>query len=945
MAPVRVVGLTRLFVRSVADKTKKRPQSVNAIETRRPVSSLPNRSRCFVQPQLPRVVAKQYACRFLSSSDTTTASISTQDRFVSLEQQSRSALIEDAASPCEHSRHCEQLITDWYTLLPHLNSDSQHEAIARMHDLLPLCTSVYCTTNQPLQLALAACAGCHVKHHGSTALSILHMWHDRWGGDLAQAPDRQAYEHVLRAYSSENSLEAAHVAIEITQQLEQWGYTMTPSVTTYALAVQCVGRMLLQQRQHSDRNVNPEIEELAWQLYDDLMSRLVNLVAEKKTVMTAEMQEEVMVAIGVALQCCNTESQASLPSAWFGWAQQWVQLVASSSFYEVDSPALAILDLCTKQLEVSGEEKKLFTLMDEALQEVQRQGEALVFSSTQHYHMALKALQRRSHDDAQSFQRTWLDALDQQRYISIAKSSQGPQNDDALFLFDAGHWNHLMSAYYCAKRYASIEKVWKHMTSTRGIPRDTFSYALILKTLAAQGNAERAHAILRRMLAVDRDRRHVQPTVQHFGSVLVAWSRAASLRKQPGVALAACDQVMQAMKTESQHDPHLQPALMHYEALVRSMGQPEEKERLLETIDTMQQKFVLNRSAYSSIFAALARVGTEETAKFAESLLDEMEKSSSVSPTREYYQSIMLAWARSGSANSIHRCEWLLERLQEQYLASGKDASLLPNASCYISLIRASASQSLKDDPMTCGRRAEEVLDRMTAAVQKGIAEPPNRNVYTAVMQAYVSNQETAIPRDAVKRVENIFQRMTGHPDATPDAFSIGTVISAWSNSDAEDRAENARAILDSMRDKFDAGLLDFKPDHSSFSNTLRACTKTAKTAKDNSILTIATNTLNEMYDYVGGPTDIDFAVMFQIIGYSRHLDEKERLDLASATFQKCCNDGYVSQKITHVLHQFFPRLYYKLPLNKEKRVGRLPVKWTRSLDTEYTKDKMEHST
>lgn len=87
------------------------------------------------------------------------------------------------------------------------------------------------------------------KNHQNArrTLSILEGWTLCFGAHLEWQPIRHHYDWVLQAHAhcggdaneDEERLEAAEVAFEIIQLLEEWSFTMKPTLSTYLWALQC----------------------------------------------------------------------------------------------------------------------------------------------------------------------------------------------------------------------------------------------------------------------------------------------------------------------------------------------------------------------------------------------------------------------------------------------------------------------------------------------------------------------------------------------------------------------------------------------------------------------------------------------------------------------------------------------------------------------------------
>jgi hypothetical protein len=254
-------------------------------------------------------------------------------------------------------------------------------------------------------------------------------------------------------------------------------------------------------------------------------------------------------------------------------------------------------------------------------------------------------------------------------------------------------------------------------------------------------------------------------------------------------------------------------------------------------------------------------------------------------------------------------------------------------------LIESWISARYSDPSIDSGRRAEEILDRMEANAQEGVADPPSKRVYTAVMKAYWKQGEP----DAALKVEGVLKRMTdayeaGNATARPDAHAMATLLYAWARSGAPNKATIAWNILENMRDAFNNGDLSMRPTAYHFGAVINACahTRTEDANEKLEAVKVALMAMNELDSGAfGGPNQYTFRELFFVVG-NQIDDMKERERIASVIFHRCCLEGSVSSSIIRAVRTFVPGLYKDLPVDSEKNL-RLPDQWTRKV-AEYEK-------
>ena len=71
----------------------------------------------------------------------------------------------------------------------------------------------------------------------SEALHVLETWNAKFAGDIERAPNLSDYHVLLGAYRDQP--EASEVANEVLLSLQEWGFSMQPTMETYALAAEC----------------------------------------------------------------------------------------------------------------------------------------------------------------------------------------------------------------------------------------------------------------------------------------------------------------------------------------------------------------------------------------------------------------------------------------------------------------------------------------------------------------------------------------------------------------------------------------------------------------------------------------------------------------------------------------------------------------------------------
>lgn len=775
--------------------------------------------------------------------------------------------------------------------------------------------------------------------NGPKALAILEAWNQVWMGDMERSPTRADYHSVLEAYAvareDDHVLEGSQVALEIVQQLDQWGFTMRPNLLSQSLAVCCVSNVFF----HVDNS--HELGALHQEFQNVVLKRLVDEL-ENATTTEFESEENVhwaTMALGSVIQYyaeCHAlvreEDVVSFLSS--GLIQLWVSLshtysikwneTQSASFVNkqrwqehVGTATISFFKLIEKTStdQVLLDRKTTFQVMNDALRLVEEVNVSPLH--TEHYYRAIKAAKRSNCAD-EELMSDWVQRMQ-------TNHSEFSQEESIGSSEQTKSWNCLMMAFHELEQYDEVLRIWQTWGRSSRVRKDSISFATILKSLAKEGTfkaAEKAHSIWKKMVSAEPTKRYIHPTSQHYAHVMSAWSNTRDPR-----AHAFCQEVMDHLLEESIYNTDLQPGLSHYTSLIGSQGwnrrDAESRKSVFKAInELLESNFELDMQAYRACFAALSRTQSTDGARIAQEMLNQCLKKS-LKPDARCFQAVMRGWAESQSSKALEYCENLIVQLESIYEASGKQSAFRPNSHCYVSMIMAAMYSSEKSGPT-----AESILNRMLDASERNMSDEPDKAVYSAVMKAYAND-------GSVENVERIFRRMEtafneGNFRAAPDARSGAILMHAWAKSEDPEKAFRSRQLLMDMLGEFEGGNLDMMPTIQCFNAALNSCafSESNRPEVKTEIVRVAIETMADMEKCHGEASEYAFRQIFHIIG--RFVDDKvERLDLAAAFFQKCCQAGYVSEHIVRIIKSRIPELYCKIPGDDPSR---LPSKWTRRI-------------
>jgi hypothetical protein len=567
-------------------------------------------------------------------------------------------------------------------------------------------------------------------------------------------------------------------------------------------------------------------------------------------------------------------------------------------------------------------------------------GDGFSLPLTHHYNLGIQAwanLSRRGGGVEANAHQHKLDLLERMQHQHERLTESGILVDPAQVTRAC---NSLMIGNLDAGSTDGMMSVWKAMATTQHLRRDSLSYSIVLKALAEQSSrspeaAMQAHSIWKKMVSVDESKQHVRPHRQHYGWVMVAWSK--SRHRQ---AAQYCQEVFDRLQEESRGNPSMQPDVVHYSTLITTLGwrnDPAAVRKVQSIFQGMKAAGIEpDLAAYAAVLATMARTQSLEGAQRALLLLNELEDLSKepgkedLCPNLACYTSVIYAWARSGSPEASTRCSAVYSRLEDAFERSGQDPALRPNTVVFGALIEVEIMTGRAD----AGDRACELLDRLEIAVADGMAERPDSKVYTKIMTAYWKSGD----KDAVAKSQAVFERMKkayagGNSAAKPDTHSITTLMQAWAKSNAPDKASQTWKLLNGMCDAYRQGDLDMKPTVHAFAAVLNACAYTSspdpKVRRE--AIEIALKTMNELDESFDGPNEVTFRALFQVIG-SQVDDMAERTRMASMIFQRCCQEGCVNGWVIKTIRNCVPPLYKKLPVDSKTLRIHLPPAWTRNV-------------
>lgn len=266
------------------------------------------------------------------------------------------------------------------------------------------------------------------------------------------------------------------------------------------------------------------------------------------------------------------------------------------------------------------------------------------------------------------------------------------------------------------------------------------------------------------------------------------------------------------------------------------------------------------------------------------------EKDKDMGPDAKSYWMVLKAWVASRDPDAIHEMKKILDRMEAAY-QSGNEG-LRPSVQCYNLYLYVLANRKSKN-PKIDAEKANEIFQKLKTRNDHDIDMSPDINSYNQVISVYAkvrsfnsamqahaifddlidnSNTTGVFPntdtfnalmncflKSGPKRgrhyVERLLQTMVDLSDwnqyasASPDRFSINTVIAAVAKSYRKDSVRRAAFLLSNMESDFGVS-----PDSTSYNLVLDAYAK----SRDLQGGKKAKNLLKEMEElYLGGNSDV----------------------------------------------------------------------------------------
>mmetsp|Transcript_24307 Transcript_24307/g.52520 ORF Transcript_24307/g.52520 Transcript_24307/m.52520 type:complete len:830 (+) Transcript_24307:85-2574(+) len=490
--------------------------------------------------------------------------------------------------------------------------------------------------------------------------------------------------------------------------------------------------------------------------------------------------------------------------------------------------------------------------------------------------------------------------------------------------------NHPRALANAEEMIATLEKMAKEEDNDEYLP-GSLQYTLLIEAYAKSGTADairRAEDIVNRILGSDYDEqsigKHVTPSAQMLNALIGAYANMGNPE-----AAAKATAILERMEYLKEFGKSLRPTVHSYSIAISAWAKCESATAAANAENILNRLF----AGYDELLLS------GEESKYVEQL----------KPNNIVFNSVIDAWARSGSPDAGERSLALLHKMEVQ--SRMDDYDVRPDTISFNTCIKAFCNSNSADAPF----KAEEVLSKLETNPQYPkkhggvLTVRPNRLSYNTVINAWA---KSSLPESAM-RAEDLLLRMikTFKSDTfatiTPDSVTFASVLNALAKSrTVRFKAEKCYSILKAMIELHeDDGSYDTKPNIICYNTVLNACAFSARGTGEEKrqAMKVAVETFNKMRQgkYVS-PDAVSYGNMLKCCA-NLMPPGNQRNAMASRLFMSGSDEGLIGGMALDEIRRcvppraFLPLLAdmgYDDPMRRRRKahaveLRELPRKWT----------------
>lgn len=511
-----------------------------------------------------------------------------------------------------------------------------------------------------------------------------------------------------------------------------------------------------------------------------------------------------------------------------------------------------------------------------------------------------------------------------------------------------------------------VKRMWKMDDDGKSFSKpDSYSYTALLilhqKSTTDPSAPSKVDDLIREM-----EERHNDgslqnpPDVVHYTIAISTWARS---RKKGTVQ--RCSQILLHMMDRHKAGfPNCVPNNRTYNAFIDALSRAREEERAEKVLYYMLDQYRHGKAemapdsfSFNSVLIAFTKSRRKGVGQRAESILDQLlqyaeEENTDVDPNERSFAIVINYYCRARLPDAPYRAEFLLNRMVDYCRTNGACISGM-SSKCFTMVIEAYAMKRMPDG----GERAERLLRVMKDLKKlKGSSFVKiDANVLHSVMLAWANSRDELAGQKAQYHLDTMERRFAdGDESMRPTTRCYGIVLSAWTRSPLEGKANKALSILRRMEAQTKAGNKDVTFDPFAKSLVINACSFSNRTpAEESEAYRIAVVVFDEMIESTGPShrtLSVTYGWFLQLCGRLSIADDEKDRHIERA-FRKCCEQGLANDLVLSRLRgSARPALQEKLigpaatDSNKSAssvRSKELPIEWTRNVSKRRDDDRI----
>lgn len=287
----------------------------------------------------------------------------------------------------------------------------------------------------------------------------------------------------------------------------------------------------------------------------------------------------------------------------------------------------------------------------------------------------------------------------------------------------------------------------------------------------------------------------------------------------------AMSTLRQTVDCARNHPRSISPNTKVFNAILAGFAKKHMPDEAWETLELMQTlakegfDTVPDVFTFSCVAKAIGSARTPLTLKRTDSLVSQvfqMYGKGNLTPDTCMFNSILIAYKNAWSlhAKSAESAYNLLLQLED---LSKEDTNVSPDSLSYRTVCNTLSKSKIPGASSMC----EDVYLRARSLAEQGRIAHLDRELYSAAIISYARNTEEGSLEKAEAIIEEMEHRrqIRESKPGSPDTLLYNRMLSAYANSGKEDKTAKALALFKQMKDAYEQGDMDSKPDIFSYNS------------------------------------------------------------------------------------------------------------------------------